>query len=84
MKSINVSSNLDVLLANAVTRKDAVEQSSIIIQPKESCLTVNERGLYIILSPTGAVSSAVEHRSYKPGATGSSPVPPTNTLNNLQ
>ncbi len=31
-----------------------------------------------------AVSSAVEHRSYKPGVTGSNPVPPTNRLNNSQ
>ena len=27
---------------------------------------------------TRAVSSAVEYRSYKPGVTGSNPVPPTN------
>src|SRR6185503_14545686 len=27
--------------------------------------------------PSGAVSSAVEHRSYTPRATGSNPVPPT-------
>jgi hypothetical protein len=39
-------------------------------------LTVELTASYIILSPSRAVSSAVEHRSYKPGVTGSKPVPP--------
>ena len=40
-------------------------------------LTVVTNAHYSIFSPSGAVSSAVEHRSYKPGVTGSNPVPPT-------
>ena len=40
-------------------------------------LTTLRTASYSQASPKGAVSSAVEHRSYKPGATGSNPVPPT-------
>ena len=40
------------------------------------CLTLIRGAPYSIL-PSGAVSSAVEHRSYTPRATGSNPVPPT-------
>ena len=46
------------------------------------CLTLIRAAPYSIL-PSGAVSSAVEHRSYTPRATGSNPVPPTTKVNSL-
>ena len=47
-----------------------------------SCLTALVE-LPIVCVSKRAVSSVVEHRSYKPGVTGSKPVPPTNNPTSL-